>query len=364
MEENNKNSRREYLKEKKRARDEQIKKRAMARIIFFSAIVLAVAIGVTTALFVKTDDISGDTKVRETELPIVVLEPSPSPETYEEEVTDAEEAYIPEEYEIVKGNMSNTDTAANTYTSNGGGKIIVLDAGHGKSSSAMSESEKINEGYIYNESRGSWGEWRHYKSGTCEECGGSGCTQTGPGCWYPMGNGDRSTEPELTLANALAAKSYLEQMGYTVRMTRTSNDENPSMTKRVSYCYPNNNASSYPDASLYVCIHSNAGGGSGTSYISLEDTYTQKYIPSNFVSTSNNAGNIINSSIANNCSLSARGPIGGEGYLILFNKCPVPIAYLEIGFYDNSSDLSILRSQSDAIGKGIAEGVDKYLSGN
>ena len=49
--------------------------------------------------------------------------------------------------------------------------------------------------------------------------------------------------------------------------------------------------------------------------------------------------------------------------MILFNKCPVPIAYMEIGFYD-SSDLSILQSSSDEIGKAIAEGVDEYLKNN
>ena len=44
-------------------------------------------------------------------------------------------------------------------------------------------------------------------------------------------------------------------------------------------------------------------------------------------------------------------------------QCPVPIAYMEIGFYD-SSDLSILQSSSDEIGKAIAEGVDEYLKNN
>ena len=41
----------------------------------------------------------------------------------------------------------------------------------------------------------------------------------------------------------------------------------------------------------------------------------------------------------------------------------MPIAYKEIGFYD-SSDLSILQSSSDEIGKAIAEGVDEYLKNN
>ncbi len=259
---------------------------------------------------------------------------------------------------------ANTDTTGITANKT----VVVIDAGHGKSSSAMSTEEKRAEGYVYNESRGSWGEWRHYKNGTFGvDCGGSGCTQTAPSngsCWYPMGNGDRDKEPEINLNNALAAKKYLEEMGYEVRMTRTSNEQNPSMSKRVSYCFPDNDTTQTPDAAAFVCLHSNAGGGSGTSYISLEDTYTQEYIPSDYNSASNALGNLINNKVAAASGLRENPPIGNEGYLILFNKCPVPIAYMEIGFFDSGSDLSILNSSSDAIGKAVAEGVDEYLRSN
>ena len=245
-------------------------------------------------------------------------------------------------------------------------RIIVLDAGHGKSSSAMTDSEKEAEGYVYSEVTESWGEWRHYKNHTFgEDCYASGCTFTAPpngSCWYSIGNGDRDKEPEINLENVLAAKDYLEEMGYVVRLTRSSNNENPSMNKRVSYCFPNNNIMQSPDASLYVCVHSNAGGGSGTSYIALEDEYMQDYIPDDYVTLSNRAGKIINAKVAMETGLRENSPIGNEGYLILFNKCPVPIAYLEIGFYDNASDLSIINSSHDAIGQAIALGIDEYFN--
>ena len=274
----------------------------------------------------------------------------------------------PDDVTVLSGEKMANGAAAVTGAgaSGSGKKVIVLDPGHGKSSSAMSSDEKTAEGYVYNESRGGWGEWRHYKNGTFgQECNGTGCTETAPSggsCWYPMGNGDRSTEPEINMNNTLAAKKYLEQMGYEVRLTRTSNEQNPSMTKRVSYCFPNNNTAMQPDATMYVCLHSNAGGGSGTSYIALEGSYMQSYITSNYVSESNRAGDIINRKVAAASGLRQNGPIGNEGYLILFNKCPVPIAYLEIGFYDNSSDLAILNSSADAIGKAVADGVNEYLS--
>lgn len=244
--------------------------------------------------------------------------------------------------------------------------IIVLDAGHGKPSGQMTDEEKTANGYTYNEQTHSWGEWRHYKNDTFgEDCMGEGCTRTAPpngSCWYPMGNSDRDTEPEINLNNALAAKQYLEEMGYEVRMTRTTNDDAPSMNKRVSCCFPDNDITQSPDAALYVCLHSNAGGGSGTAYIELEGEYRQSIIPEDYVEQSNTAGQIINKKVAAATGLSLNTPIKNEGYLILFNKCPVPIAYLEIGYYDNASDLEIIKSSADEIGQAIAEGAEQYLS--
>ena len=102
------------------------------------------------------------------------------------------------------------DVTVGQSQSGAGKKVIVLDAGHGKSSSEMTSDEKTAEGYEYNESKGNWGEWRHYKNGTFgENCHGSGCTGLSPenaSCWYSMGNADRDTEPQINLDNALAAQ--------------------------------------------------------------------------------------------------------------------------------------------------------------
>lgn len=249
---------------------------------------------------------------------------------------------------------------------NSGKKIIVLDPGHGKSSSEMSADEKREYGWIYNEARGQWGEWRHWKSGTTwEDCKGSGCsgrvTPNG-GEWYSIGAGDRDVEPNIDLQNSLAAKKYLEEMGYTVRMTRTSNEENPSITQRLKNCYPNKNTSAAPDADAFICIHSNAGGGRGTSYIALSGNYDQKGIPGDYAARGNALGKAMNDKIAAATSLSNNGSIDSMPELIAFCKSPVTCAYLEIGFFDDSSDLSILKNESDAIGKAIAEGIDSFFN--
>ena len=252
---------------------------------------------------------------------------------------------------------------------NKGNKVIVIDPGHGKSSGEMSSEEKKSSGWIYNESRGQWGEWRHWKSGTVwEDCNGSGCSgrvTSNGSCWYSIGNGDRDKEPDINLKNSLEAKKYLEEMGYTVRMTRTSNDENPSITERIKNCYPNKDTSASPDALAYVCVHSNAGGGRGSSYIELEGLYDQAGIPSNYVEAGNALGKKINDRIVAQTSLGAfsNGCYEGSPELILFCKSPVICGYMEIGFFDNENDLNILYSESDAIGKAIAEGINDYFGG-
>lgn len=261
-------------------------------------------------------------------------------------------------------NMSSDDIIIDNSEFTSKKVIIVLDPGHGKSSAHLSEQDKINSGYSYVSGRG-WGEWRHFKSGTMwQDCEGEGCSGRAPingGCWYPISAGYRDIEPELNYSNAISTKKYLEQMGYIVRLTRGP-DDFPSISQRIKSCYPNGDTTLAPDATAYVCIHSNAGGGRGSCYISLSGIYDQNGIPENYVDIGNALGKSINDSIVRNTSMTMCGNGVYNSYpeLVLFCKSPVPVAYLEIGFYDNSSDLDILRNESDMIGKAIAEGIDAY----
>ena len=248
-------------------------------------------------------------------------------------------------------------------------QIVVLDPGHGKDSGNMSEEDKSADGWVLSTEKGGWGEWRHWKSGTVwDDCRGSGCSGRHPdggSCWYPIENGDRDIVPELNLNNTLNAKIYLEDMGYEVRLTRNSNDENPSMTKRLTYCYSGGDTSTEPDADVFVCIHSNAGGGQGSAYMALSGVYDQSGVlaPAEYISESNILGQLINNQIVSDTQLSAFVDGRYEGFptAVLFCKSPVPIAYLEIGFFDNASDLEVLTNDSETIGRAIAVGVDNYF---
>lgn len=277
---------------------------------------------------------------------------------------------------VQENDVSDEVASVPTQTAENGGesyvvptekKVIVLDPGHGKPSSLMTAEEKAASGWVKN-SAGAWGEWRHYKSGSstvdCEGTGCSGRVTPNGACWYPIGNSDRNTEPDINLQNALAAKRYLELMGYTVRMTRTTNDENPSITRRLSYAHPDNDTSQPADALAYICIHSNASGGNarGTAYISASGEYDQGGIGTNYADECNRLGKLCNDSIANSTSLtvSGSGVIAWEPELIAFCKSSVPCGYLEIGFFDNAEDLAILNTESDRIGEAIAKGVDEF----
>ena len=247
--------------------------------------------------------------------------------------------------------------------------VVVLDAGHGRDSWSMSSDEKTAEGWVYNSSKGGWGEWRHWKSWTTwQDCYGSGCSERAPSggsCWYPIGSGDRDIEPDINLSNVNYAKYYLEQKGYEVRLSRPTANDNPSMTKRLIYCYPNNDTSQTPDADVFVCVHSNAGGGRGSAYIALDGYYDQAGIDnSQYVWSGNTLGQYINDSSVENTSLSKYGSGRYDVLpeLVLFCKSPITIAYLEVGFFDNSNDLYILRNESEQIGRSIAEGIDRYFN--
>ena len=119
-----------------------------------------------------------------------------------------------------------------------------------------------------------------------------------------------------------------------------------------------------PDARLFISIHSNASGGEarGVAYIAAKDPYDQAWITADYSKLSNELGSLCIKQIDEMSSLSiyGNGEITWEPELIAFCKSPVPCGYLEIGFFDNSSDFAILNSENEIIGEGVAKGVDEF----
>ncbi len=347
-----------------------VKKRGLIILFIAAAMVLTTLLGMVTAnIFTRS------TEVADTETVLTAIEPESQPDS-SMRAAASEESQIEEI--ILKPNVkeqkyaptnnpndtpySNQTNIQSTQTRR---KIIVLDPGHGMTSDEMSDEEKENQGWTYTDK--GWGEWRHWKTGSrTEDCEGYGCSGRAPengSCWYPIANGDRDGEGDINLRNVMYAKQYLEEMGYDVRLTR-DNNSNPSMTKRLKSCYPNGDKYEEPDADAFVCIHSNAGGGRGSAYIEMSGVYDQYGISASYADDGNRLGRCINSAIVENTSL---GEYSGGTIelpeLILFCKSPITIAYLEIGFFDNDSDMAILDSEAEAIGRSIAEGIDAYFNG-
>lgn len=319
-------------------------KKQIPIIIFLTALIIAVIVtGIASIGKFRNSNKSGAAEIAS-----VTLEPSS---------TEAAASEITPTIEVIELPIENEDFKSAPK------KIIVLDPGHGMTSDEMSDEEKANQGWTHTDK--GWGEWRHWKTGSrTEDCEGYGCSGRAPengSCWYPIANGDRDGEGDINLRNVMYAKQYLEEMGYEVRLTR-DNNSNPSMTKRLESCYPDGGTE--PDADAFVCIHSNAGGGSGSAYIEMSGVYDQYGISESYADDGNRLGQCINSAIVENTSL---GEYSGGTIelpeLILFCKSPITIAYLEIGFFDNAGDMAILDSEAEAIGRSIAEGIDAYFNG-
>lgn len=238
-----------------------------------------------------------------------------------------------------------------------GGKKIFIDPGHGPNN--QSDSAKMtSDGYVKNGS--AWGEWRHYNStgaaGTqCNNCGKDSEHQ----CWYPFVNAIRDKEPTITYGIATKLKTKLEQAGYEVMISRDT-ASHPAITKRAKM------AADW-GADIQICIHTNAGGGSGVAYCSPEggDKGTNKYKGSDWKSKSTDLNKKIYTGIMGAgtglCSYNS-GVIPDYGYLILYEKASCPTAYLEIGFHDKATDYAILSSSEgqDKIANGILAGINSY----
>ena len=235
------------------------------------------------------------------------------------------------------------------------GKKVFIDPGHGPST--FNDAQMTAAGYSKNSS-GKWGEWRHYdgsgKVGTnCNNCK----KDASHNCWYPFANALRDKEPELTYAIATELSTILQSRGYEVAMSRNAS-EHPSIGKRAKDAHDFG-------ASIQVCIHCNAGGGSGIAYCSpAGGGYgTNSYKLSDWQTKSLDLNKKILNGIKakTTFSLYNSGVINNYGYLILYEKASCPTAYLEIGFYDNASDLSKLQNEKNKIAEGIADGIDAYF---
>jgi len=181
------------------------------------------------------------------------------------------------------------------------GMTIVLDPGHQKLTS--SRVEKVASWMAAEKSR---------------------CTSGGVGVTTGV------TEYELTLDFSMKLKSYLEQCGANVIMTRSENDVDLSNQERANMATSSN-------CNLFLRIHADSANDSKTTGI-------QMYVPSqgkNF-KTDISRANALGSSLSETTGLNYNGTLSTEVYTGLNYATSVHAVQVSLGYLSNSNDEAII----------------------
>lgn len=227
--------------------------------------------------------------------------------------------------EVVNPPVSNSGSP--TYSPNKNNKVIVINAGH--QGSGNSSKEAIGPGSSVMKAKVS-----------------SGAT----------GVSSRIPESKTTLAVALKLRSELQARGYTVVMTRTSQNVNISNKERAEIGNNNN-------ASAVISIHCD-----GNNNASVRGAHTiapkkgNKYNPEIYSASSSLAQKVI-SSYCNETGIEPRKTsVVYRDDLTGLNWSKVPAIYIEMGFISNVTEDGLLNDSSfqDKCAKGIANGLDNY----
>ncbi len=185
------------------------------------------------------------------------------------------------------------------------GKIIVIDPGHQE---------------ITDESEEECAEWLSVTKPRCT----SGTTGKATGIH----------EYEYTLQFGLLLKSYLEECGAEVYITRTVNDVNMSNQERAEYAVSLN-----PD--LFLRIHADGANDSLESGVRV-------YVPDNgnYTSTNVSEGNNLGKSVAEALGLGFDKALATYVYTGLNYANTIPSFQISLGFLTNSDDESALLDEN------------------
>jgi N-acetylmuramoyl-L-alanine amidase len=158
-------------------------------------------------------------------------------------------------------------------------------------------------------------------------------------------------EKRVCLQTARLVKKYLDQLGYHVIMTRTS-DAFVSLPRRVEIAKQS-------DADIFVSIHFNssriptASGVEIFFYDSSEEkrrTFASKRLADSILTR-----------VLRRTTAHSRGVKKGNLYVI--RETPMPAVLLEGGFITNPEEQENIKSidYQDKIARGVADGIDYYF---
>lgn len=189
-------------------------------------------------------------------------------------------------------------------------------------------------------------------------------TQVAPTIVIDAGHGgtDRGTrskspfceEKRICLLTARLVKKYLDQLGYHVVMTRTT-DAFVSLARRVEIA-------SQASSSVFVSIHYNSARNPIAQGVEIF-FYDSKADRTRTLASRRLAEAIL-PGLIRRTNAQSRGVKKGNYYVIREN--PMPAIIIEGGFISNPQECALLKSfeYQDKIARGIADGIDRYFKLN
>ncbi len=151
-------------------------------------------------------------------------------------------------------------------------------------------------------------------------------------------------EKDMTLRMALACRDELTRHGVTVKLSRTT-DENDPLTDEIKEC----NAF---DPDLALDIHVNAGGGDGFEAFHTLTGGKGKILAQHIEAEVVKLGQ-------NSRGIKTRANANGKDYYGFIRQTKAPAVIAEIGFIDNPTDRAAFDSNTelDAFGRAYARGI-------